>query len=76
MKKQNQIFTINFKRPSEIIANNRPYFALSSADLQDQLEYLEEEIESRGGFETMSLLLRTKYLSEIDLIVEEIALRN
>ena len=69
-------FLIDIRRPSEIISNNRPYIATSSVHLQDQLEYIEEEIESRGGYETMGQALRNKYSAEIDLVIEEIALRN
>lgn len=63
-------------RPSQIIANNRPFIAISDAGLQDQMEYLEEEIMSRGGFESMGKLTRGKYDLEREALIDEIAYRN
>jgi hypothetical protein len=63
-------------RPSQIISMNRPFMCISDTGLQDQMEYIEEEIASRGGFESMGKLTRGKYELEIAGILEEIAYRN
>jgi len=63
-------------RPSQIIAMNRPFMCISDIGLQDQMEYIEEEIASRGGFESMGKITRGKYELEIAGILEELAYRN
>jgi len=63
-------------RPSQIIGMNRPMMCITDTGLQDQLEYIEEEILSRGGLETMGRVNRGKYELEISGILEEIAYRN
>lgn len=63
-------------RPSQIISMNRPFMCISDIGLQDQMEYIEEEIASRGGFESMGKLTRGKYELEIAGLLEETAYRN
>jgi hypothetical protein len=63
-------------RPSQIIAMNRPFMCISSIGIHDSLEYLEEEILSRGGYQSMGRVTRGKYELEISGYLEEIAYRN
>lgn len=63
-------------RPSQIIAMNRPLMCISSIGIQDNIEYLEEEIASRGGYQNMGRITRGKYELELSGLLEEIAYRN
>jgi len=62
--------------PRQIIKNNRPWFSTSDIELENRLEYIEEEIASRGGYESMGKLTRGKYELEIASLLEEISYRN
>lgn len=63
-------------RPSEIIGMQRPLLAISHKGLQEHLDYLEDEILSRGGLETMSRVTRGTYELEMSGIFEEMSYRN
>jgi hypothetical protein len=62
--------------PRQVIMNNRPWFCTSDIELENRLEYIEEEIASRGGYESMGKLTRGKYELEISSLLDEISYRN
>lgn len=61
---------------SSIIVNTMPNLATSSSMLNEMLEMIDDEILSKGGYETLGPLLRNKYDAERDIIIDEIARRN
>lgn len=61
---------------TQIIVNNRPNFCISDAGLQEKMEILFDEMESRGGYDTFGDLLKNKYDAEMDMIIDEVARRN
>jgi len=61
---------------THIINNTRPNFCISDAGLQEKMEIIFDEMESRGGFENLGILLQNKYNAEMDMIIDEVARRN
>ena len=61
---------------SSIILNERPLIATSDAGLQDYLDYTEERILQRGGFDNLGAMTQQYFQDEINMILSEIANRN
>lgn len=61
---------------THIINNTRPNFCITDAGLQEKMEILFDEMESKGGYDTFGPLLKNKYDAEMDLIIDEVARRN
>lgn len=61
---------------TSIILKERPMIATSDAGLQDYLDYVEERILSRGGFDNLGEISQQYFLDEMNMILSEIANRN
>ena len=62
--------------PSELIMLTKPFITSTATGIIDQVEYLQEEIESKGGHENMSDEQSYEYDTNISNLMNEIAARN